>query len=294
MTAPPIILHERPPEHPVGLCVAVLADNTARPGFRAEHGLSLGLMLPGGVLWLWDTGQGGLFLENARRLGIDPGRARGVALSHGHYDHAGGLEHLLRLRGFTGEVVAHPAFAIPHYRRAASAFACDIGGRCPPHLMKGRLRVVHAPARIDSGLHILPAIPRKQGNRQAIRGMFLDPGGEWPDIIPDDACLVHRQGERLTVILGCCHSGIANTLDAVRDHFGDGVIDLVLGGLHLAGEDRQTILEALDALTRHGVRALCPGHCTGEAATALLHRQFPGPVVPLAAGMVLEVKGDAS
>jgi 7,8-dihydropterin-6-yl-methyl-4-(beta-D-ribofuranosyl)aminobenzene 5'-phosphate synthase len=292
MAAHPI-LHDRLPGPSPGLCLAVLADNEARPGFCAEHGLSLGLMLPGGGLWLWDTGQSGLFLENARRLGLSPETARGVALSHGHYDHAGGLEHLLRRPGFRGEIVAHPAFAIPHYRRAASAFACDIGCHCPPHLLKGRLRVVHAPTRIDSGLHILPAIPRQRGNRQATGGMFLDAGGQWPDIIPDDACLVHTQGGTLTVILGCCHSGVANTLDAVREHFGDAPISLLLGGLHLAGEDRQTILDALEAITRHRVRALCPGHCTGEAAAALLREHFSGPVIPLAAGMILEHTGDA-
>ncbi|MEF3696021.1 MBL fold metallo-hydrolase [Desulfolutivibrio sp.] len=288
------ILHDRLPASSPGLCIAVLADNAARPGFCAEHGLSLGIVLPDGGLWLWDTGQGGIFLENARRLGIFPETARGVALSHGHYDHAGGLEYLLRRPGFRGEIVAHPAFAIPHYRRADSAFACDIGCHCPPHLLTGRpLRVAHSLARLDAGLHLLASIPRKRGNRQAISGMFLDADGQWPDIIPDDACLVHRQGETLTVILGCCHSGIANTLDAVREHFGDGPISLVLGGLHLAGEDRQTILDALDALTGHGVWALCPGHCTGEAATALLHEHFPGPVIPLAAGMIIEHAGDA-
>ncbi|MDQ7831127.1 MAG: MBL fold metallo-hydrolase [Desulfovibrionaceae bacterium] len=292
MTATPI-LHDRLPEHATGLCLAVLADNAARPGFCAEHGLSLGIVLPDGGLWLWDTGQGGLFLENARRLGLSPETARGVALSHGHYDHAGGLEHLLRRPGFKGEIVAHPAFAIPHYRRAASAFACDIGCRCPGRLLKGRLRLVHAPTRIDSGLHLLTAIPRQRGNRQATDGMFLDAGGQWPDIIPDDACLVHRQGDTLTVILGCCHSGVANTLDAVRDHFGNGVIGLVLGGLHLAGETHETIREAIAALVRHGVQSVGPGHCTGETATALLRGHFPGPVIPLAAGMVIEPGGNA-
>ncbi len=278
------------PGPPLGLRIFVLADNTAQPGFQAEHGLSLALELPDGGLWLWDTGQTGLFLTQARRLGLDLTRARGVALSHGHYDHTGGLEHLLRLPGFRGEVVAHPAFAIPRYRRGASTLACAIGCPCPPGLLSsGRLRVVHSDARLDGqGLFMLAAIPRKPGNPQSFRNMYLDPQGEWSDIIPDDACLVFKRAGGLAVILGCCHSGLANTLEAVREHFGDGEMRLVAGGLHLAGQDRDAVRAAIAVLRDHKVDMVFPGHCTGDEAIREMRERMPDRVIPLAAGMVID------
>jgi 7,8-dihydropterin-6-yl-methyl-4-(beta-D-ribofuranosyl)aminobenzene 5'-phosphate synthase len=126
------------PGPPLGLRIFVLADNTAQPGFQAEHGLSLALELPDGGLWLWDTGQTGLFLTQARRLGLDLTRARGVALSHGHYDHTGGLEHLLRLPGFRGEVVAHPA-SHPTLSAGASTWPAPSDALPPGPAFSGRL-----------------------------------------------------------------------------------------------------------------------------------------------------------
>ncbi len=282
--------HACPPEPSMGLRIAVLADNAALPGFQAEHGLSLALVLPDGGLWLWDTGQSGLFLAHARRLGLDPAQARGVALSHGHYDHTGGLEHLLRLPGFHGEVVAHPAFAIPRYRRAASRVACAIGCPCPPALLsQRRLRVVHSDARLDEqGLFMLGAIPRLPGNPQSVQGMFLDPQGEWSDIIPDDACLVFKRRGALAVILGCCHSGLANTLEAVRQNFGNGEIRLLAGGLHLAGHNGAAVREAIRILREHAVKKVFPGHCTGTGAIREMREAMPDRVTPLAAGMIID------
>ncbi|MFZ5812148.1 MAG: MBL fold metallo-hydrolase [Thermodesulfobacteriota bacterium] len=279
-----------PPEPSMGLRIMVLMDNSAPPGFQGEHGLSMALELPDGGLWLWDTGQTGLFLANAERLGLDPARARGVALSHGHYDHIGGLEHLLRLPGFRGEVVAHPAFAIPRYRRSGSSLACDIGCPCPGVLLSScRLRVVHSDARLDGqGLFMLTAIHRRPGNPQAVQGMYLDPQGEWSDIIPDDACLVFKRGEDMAVILGCCHSGLANTLEDVRRRFGAGEIRLLAGGLHLMDRDAAAVDEAVGVLREHGVRKVFPGHCTGDEAVRRMCAVLPGRVFPLAAGMVID------
>jgi 7,8-dihydropterin-6-yl-methyl-4-(beta-D-ribofuranosyl)aminobenzene 5'-phosphate synthase len=278
----------RPSDPSMGLGIAVLADNAALPGFEGEHGLSMALTLPAGGLWLWDTGQTGLFLANAKRLGLDLAMARGVALSHGHYDHTGGLEYLLRLPGFRGEVVAHPAFAIPHYRRSESRLACDIGCPCPEVLLSSsRLRVVHSDARLDGqGLFMLTAIPRKPGNPQAVQDMYLDPRGEWSDIIPADACLVFKRGEDMAVILGCCHSGLANTLEDVRRRFGAGRY-AVGGGLHLWPGCRRCGRGRRGVARTRGTEGV-PGALHRGRGRPEDVRGPAGRVFPLAAGMVIE------
>ena len=274
----------------LGLRLAVLADNEALPGFQAEHGLSLALTLPDGGLWLWDTGRSDLFLEQARRLDVEPATARGLALSHGHYDHTGGLEHLLRDPRFQGQVAAHPAFAIRRCRRAQGPLACDIGCPCPPGLLDAcRLRPAHSCLRLDEGLYMVAAIPREPGRAQAVDGMCLDPEGRWPDGIPDDACLVFARGDRMGVILGCCHSGLANTLARVRHFFGDLKPAFVLGGLHLNGAPAAALDETARTLVEHGAERVFPGHCTGREASEFLRRELPVPVAPLASGLVLDL-----
>lgn len=277
-------------ERSAALQIAVLSDNAALPGFAAEHGLSLALFLSDGALWLWDTGQSDLFLRQARQMGLDLAQARGVALSHGHYDHTGGLEHLLRLPEFRGEVATHPGFALIRYRAREGSLGCDIANPCPPALLDTcRLRLVESFTRLDDGLFMLAQIPRNPGNVECTAGMSLDPEGQWPDPIPDDACLVLPRRKGLGVILGCCHSGLANTLDCVRRRFGNDPLEFVLGGLHLSGGDPAALRDTLRTLLEHEVPTVYPGHCTGPEAVEFLHREFPGEVRPLAAGMVLEV-----
>ena len=76
--------------------ICCLMDNRAREGFAAEHGLSLWIEAAGKKL-LFDAGESGAFAENAQRLGIELAQADAAVLSHGHYDHAGGMERFLEL-----------------------------------------------------------------------------------------------------------------------------------------------------------------------------------------------------
>jgi 7,8-dihydropterin-6-yl-methyl-4-(beta-D-ribofuranosyl)aminobenzene 5'-phosphate synthase len=139
--------------------------------------------------------------------------------------------------------------------------------------------VVHSDARLDGqGLFMLTAIPRKPGNPQAVQDMYLDPRGEWSDIIPDDACLVFKHAGALAVILGCCHSGLANTLEDVRRHFGAGEIRLFAGGLHLMGRMPPPWTRPSGVARTRG-REVFPGHCTGDEAVRRMWRGPAGTVV---------------
>lgn len=242
--------------------VVVLCDNeTEQPeALGHEWGLALAVDVPGHGLWLWDTGQTDLFLKNAAMLDLDAGAARGLALSHGHYDHTGGLAALMAA-GFAGVVHAHPACALPR-------FAEEKGGRprrsigpplpLPDFTPAGPLTVL-AP-----GLILLTDIPRAPGAFQAVQGFSLDAHGAQPDPVPDDAFLVLETGQGPVAILGCCHSGLGNSLACARERLGHRRFFAVLGGLHLFQADTQAVQETARALEEFGVRQLVAGHCTGR------------------------------
>ena len=268
--------------------VHVLADNTEpQPGFETEWGLSLAIRLDPGPLWLWDTGQSDLFLRSAARMGLDVGHAAGVAISHGHFDHAGGLAPLLADTVFRGPVHAHPSFLQPRYKVVVGEAPRAIGvPGTVPRPVPG-FRTVESVAVLAPGLRMVTGITRRPPFHQHIQGFFLDPQGQESDRIVDDALLVVTTTPEPTVILGCCHSGLANSLEHVRDTLGLHKIQTVIGGLHLGHDGEDAWEEVAGVLDRFGVERVHAGHCTGEEATRYLAGRLPGRIYPLGTGTVL-------
>lgn len=268
--------------------VAVLCDNEARPGFAAEWGLCLWIETPSGRRALWDAGRTGLFLDNAARLGLDLGRLDAAALSHGHYDHGDGFPHLVARTGYAGPVHAHPGHAVERFAVKPGEKPRAIGLSAAARRALAAFSPVDGVAEILPGLTMLGAIPRAPDLFHATDGFFLDPAGTAPDLLPDDACLVLDTACGPTLLLGCCHSGLANTLRHVRETLGHTRLAAVAGGLHLHAAPTPALRESLEALREFGVERVLPGHCTGRAAIEFLSRELPGRVEPLAAGQVLE------
>jgi len=263
--------------------VVVLCDNdTAHPACGCEWGLALAIELAGHGTWLWDTGKTGLFLENAATLGIDVGQARGLALSHGHYDHTGGLAALCAATAFSAPIHAHPACALKRYAEEPDGRPRrSIGPPAPlPQFTPASPLTVLAP-----GLTMLTDIPRQPGRFQAVLGFSLDPAGAQDDAVPDDAFLVLNSAQGPVIILGCCHSGLSNSLAAARERLGISRVHAVLGGLHLFKAGPEALEETAQALEEFDVTRLIAGHCTGTDSLARLKQRLHGrEVLPLAAG----------
>lgn len=263
----------------------ILMDNTvAGPNFESEWGLAMALTLDDGSLWLWDTGADGKFLETARRLGVDVRRAAGLALSHGHYDHTGGLDALYQA-GFRGPIFAHPDLVRTRYSKKdtdAPLRSIGIPGLIP------EFRSVNKQLRLTPGLSMVTDIPRLPGQFQAVSHFFYDEICHEPDTVADDACLVLDTAHGPVLILGCCHSGLANTLDAVRTRVGVTKLYAVLGGLHLYEAPSSAIEETIQALRESGASLVAAGHCTGDAPLRALANRLDCQVLPLGTGRIFE------
>jgi 7,8-dihydropterin-6-yl-methyl-4-(beta-D-ribofuranosyl)aminobenzene 5'-phosphate synthase len=270
--------------------LAILIDNTSlNPHLACEHGLSMGIVLDSGDLWIWDTGQTGAFMDNAFAMGIDPGRAAGLALSHGHYDHTGGLDRLWEITDFKGPIHGHPSVFVDRYACHPGTPPRAIGLRTTdPERLRRQFVSVTDTMKLAPGLTMYTNITRQPGHYEPIRGFYLDPDCTRPDTIPDDACLVLETSNGPVLVLGCCHSGLANTCDHVATCHGIDHFHALIGGLHLGGASDTAIQETRATIERYGFTTVFAGHCTGEHAFTQLQTSLPKIIRPMGAGLFVK------
>jgi 7,8-dihydropterin-6-yl-methyl-4-(beta-D-ribofuranosyl)aminobenzene 5'-phosphate synthase len=263
--------------------ITVLVENTAESsGLLAEHGLSFWVEA-GSQCILFDTGQGGVLVNNAYRLGISLGRVDAIVRNHGHYDHTGGRADALRGNRPTA-VYAHPAAMKPKYGRNKDGTSREIGMplSCEQAVerRRGQLVLTEEPTAVSNIFMVTGPVPRATEFEDTGGPFFLDPQCRSPDPIVDDQAIFFESTRGTVVILGCAHAGIINTLRYVRHLTEDRPIHAVLGGMHLIGASVQRLKRTIEALRDMKLERLGPAHCTGRAATAALWDAMPGQCIP--------------
>ncbi len=269
--------------------ITVVVENTAPPeDLIAEHGLSLWIETPSAKI-LFDTGQGEAFPHNAVALNIPLEHTDAIVLSHGHYDHTGGLPHALQ-RAPNAKIFMHPeAFAPRFSLRDTIMRAINM-----PYPAEGALKshpenivCTSGPAEIAPGVHVTGEIPRRNNYEDAGGHFFLDKIGVRPDPIPDDQALWLDTPKGTVVVLGCAHAGVVNTLEYISELSGSSEYIAVIGGMHLARATATRLEKTAEALERFNVKQIAACHCTGANALEFLSQRLPGRVIPCAAGTSL-------
>ncbi len=195
--------------------ITVLVENTARgPGVLAEHGLAYWIEHDGRELLL-DSGQGGVIAGNAYKLGVCLREIDALILSHGHYDHTGGVAEALKADRPVA-VYAHPAAFARKFARNSDGAARDIG---MPYLSekairdsRNRLTATTQPTTVFDGLTATGPVPRLTDFEDTGGPFFLDEACTQPDPLEDDQSVFFDTAEGMVVLLGCAHSGVINTL----------------------------------------------------------------------------------
>ena len=268
-----------------------------RAGMVAEHGFS-GLVTVSRAgsraSLLFDTGvsPGGM-ATNAERLGIDFSELQGVVLSHGHFDHAGGFDGLLRLRRHRGlPLTVHPAVWTRRRLSLPGADPTEL-----PTLSKGALEregfeVIErrAPSLlVEKSVLITGEIDRTtEFERGMPRGHEAWSEGSWshdPLVIDDQALVVHLAGRGLVVLTGCGHAGVVNIVRHAMRLTGVDRLCAVIGGFHLGGSAFEPIIQpTVAALRELSPELVVAGHCTGWRAQHALATALPDAWVPSSAG----------
>lgn len=270
------------------ITITVLVENTAL--FRehhAEHGFAVWLETPDGAV-LWDTGQGGMLVHNAECLGIDLSAVKIIAISHGHYDHTGGLLDVLARAPGTS-VYCHPDIFTERFtpNPDASDSARPIGipyGRDTLEQSCHALKVNRGPVELLPGVSLTGEIPRHTDFEDVGGAFYLDRECTQPDTLMDDQSLVIETDHGLVVLLGCCHAGIVNTLTMISEHWQTRTFALIAGGTHLSTATEDRIEKTIHSLEDFDIDILAPGHCTGWKQVCMLSRVFPEIVEPLHVG----------
>jgi 7,8-dihydropterin-6-yl-methyl-4-(beta-D-ribofuranosyl)aminobenzene 5'-phosphate synthase len=272
--------------------LTVLCDNSVGPvsGTLGEHGFAA-LVECDGFGLLFDTGMGQTLLNNAMRMNKDLRSVAKVAVSHGHHDHTGGLLPLLRNYG-AKEIYAHPAIFSHRYRVRDKGDSTPIGIPYDEAYLRGAgavFKYSESFREIETGVFLTGEVPRKSGFERGDAGLFCDASGCMPDQVPDDQSLVIITGKGLVLLLGCCHAGMINTINYAMEKTGVSEVYALIGGAHLGFCDASQMEHTIKALRDFDIRRICGSHCTGFAASARLHGEFPGRFHHAQVGYTLEV-----
>lgn len=274
--------------------VTVVMDNSVpinlRSPFRAEHGFSM-LLEHESKKILFDTGQTAAVIHNLSLLKVHPSEIDALVLSHGHYDHSGGLFHLLQHGGKRYPLYAHSDIFTPRF-----SVSQDSRRFVGIPYVKDQLTTLGVdwqlgkePREIASNLWFSGQIPRRTDFEPGdTRLVTCCNDGDCPDHIIDDISLYYVSAKGLVVIGGCTHSGLVNTVSYGLELTGSERLYGWIGGTHLGpvGTEQQT--KTLDKLESYQPEFVLAGHCTGFPMMAELSRRLGSRFIPAFVSTTIE------
>lgn len=259
--------------------ITILCENTigARVG-SGEHGFSAFVETPQ-ANYLFDTGSGRFLVDNALTFGKDLKSVRKILLSHGHYDHTGGLPQILTLTGEI-EVHAHPdvfldRIALPTEKGGRKRYVGLPYKRTYLELLGAQFTLNTEFLELGEGVFLTGEVPRTTPFEKPDPRLQSKIGETYSlDLFKDDQSLILDTPQGLIIVFGCAHSGMINIIHHTMEKTGKDRIHSLIGGTHLDFLKAEQLEGSIEALRKLRVSSIGVSHCTGLRAAARLSQAF--------------------
>ena len=268
----------------------LMEDTACASDFVCEHGLSFYIEANGQKL-LFDMGQTDLFLKNAAACGVDLSKVDTAFVSHGHYDHGGGLAAFLEINDHAPVYLHEKAFDrhFSHKPEGIKDIGLDTALAENP-----RLRRVSGVLQVSNTLTLFSDITGADCVPTGNRSLYERENGEYvPDRFIHEQSLIVREGDKAVLFTGCAHRGVVNICARAKELLGRDP-DVVIGGMHLfspstgKSEPDENIRAVAERLAQTDSRYYTC-HCTGPHSYDVLRETLGARIAFLSAGSIIEV-----
>lgn len=259
------------------ITITTLVNNSAPDNLQSEHGLSFWIEFEGRHI-LFDTGQSDIIIKNAKLLNINLASAEAIVLSHGHYDHTGGVPAVVNIARKVN-IYSHPEALKPKFGRKnnkTKTIGMPDSSKQVVLRLAGNKKIIltKTPTEVSKGFFVTGEIPRKTNFEDTGGDFFVDENCCKADNLPDDQAAYFKTDKGLVVLLGCAHAGVVNTLDYIVKLTGEKRIYAVMGGMHLLHASSERIDRTIEAMKKYDVQEIGLAHCTGDNAMEKLKKAF--------------------
>lgn len=252
------------------MIIKALVENTSIVGFPIEHGLSLHIKLNDGKQILFDMGQGKLFASNAERMGVDISSIDIAVISHGHYDHGGGLSQFLDLNK-RAKVYIHSQAFVPHYSlRDTGMRFIGLDETLEHHeqvVLCNGTRDLSEKTNTSDSFILFSDVNGDECNPVGNR-LLYGPDKTCNDSFSHEQNLIIREGKNIVLFAGCAHQGIVNIIRKATDILGKSPTH-IFAGMHLvksglSEDDENAFIKKLSqSLLSFDESKYFTMHCTG-------------------------------